>query len=138
MSLRNFRDPLVHQRTHAKLTDLQASGCKPDGSGADSGETPGVFACMKGALSGNLGRTGFQDLRMVTFSHLMLQLRLITRYLEIQYGWMKEHPDVALIGHRIVQIDESAAPPPLPDDCRADRISRWGRASPSVSRRHRS
>ncbi|MDH3316272.1 MAG: glycosyltransferase [Gammaproteobacteria bacterium] len=48
------------------------------------------------------------------------------RKLEIQYGWMKEHPDVALTGHRIVKIDEGAAPPPLPDDCRADRISRWG------------
>lgn len=46
------------------------------------------------------------------------------RKLEIQYGWMEAHPNVALTGHRIVQMGDEEALPLLPDTSRADPVSR--------------
>lgn len=47
------------------------------------------------------------------------------RKIELQYGWMKEHPDAQFSGHRMLRIGEAGPPPELPAAWKARRVLLW-------------
>jgi len=45
--------------------------------------------------------------------------------LGIQYGWMVNHPNVALSGHLCLWLKDAARRPPLPIACEAWQVKKW-------------